>query len=33
MEKRMSKAEGESRVCLKCGHKEIVVDAEEAALT
>ena len=33
MEKRMSKAEGESRVCLKCGHKEVVVDAEEAALT
>ena len=33
MEKRMSKAEGESRVCLKCGHKEIVVDAEAAALT
>jgi DNA topoisomerase-1 len=33
MEKRASKAEGESRVCMKCGHKEIVVDAEEAALT
>lgn len=33
MEKRASKAEGESRVCLKCGHKEVVVDAEEAALT
>ena len=33
MEKRVSKAEGESRVCMKCGHKEVVVDAEEAALT
>ncbi|MEO8199460.1 MAG: type I DNA topoisomerase [Gemmatimonadota bacterium] len=33
MEKRSSKADGESRVCLKCGHKEVVVDAEEAALT
>ncbi|MEP7327432.1 MAG: type I DNA topoisomerase [Gemmatimonadota bacterium] len=32
-EKRVSKADGESRVCMKCGHKEIMVDAEEAALT
>jgi DNA topoisomerase-1 len=32
-ERRISKAEGESRVCMKCGHKEVVVDAEEAALT
>ena len=33
MEKRASKADGESRVCMKCGHKEVMVDAEEAALT
>jgi len=32
-EKRVSKADGESRVCMKCGHKEVMVDAEEAALT
>ncbi len=32
MEKRKSKAEGESRVCLKCGHKVIVAEPEEVAL-
>ena len=32
-ERRASKADGESRVCMKCGHREVLVDAEEAALT
>jgi DNA topoisomerase I len=32
MEKKVSKAEGESRTCLKCGHKMIVAEPEEVAL-
>ena len=32
MEKKMNKAEGESRTCLKCGHKLIVAEPEEVAL-
>ena len=32
MEKRKNKAEGETRVCLKCGHKMIVAEPEEVAL-
>ncbi len=32
MEKRRSKAEGESRVCLKCGHRVVVAEPEEVAL-
>jgi DNA topoisomerase-1 len=32
MEKRISKAEGESRVCLKCGHRIVVAEPEEVAL-
>ncbi len=32
MEKKVSKAEGETRTCLKCGHKLVVVEPEEAAL-
>ena len=33
MEKKFSKAEGETRTCLKCQHKIVVMDAEEAAAT
>ena len=33
MEKKFSKTEGESRTCLKCHHKIVVMDAEEAAAT
>ncbi len=33
MEKKVSKAEGETRTCLKCQHKIVVMDAEEAAAT
>jgi len=33
MEKKFSKTEGESRTCLKCQHKVVVMDAEEAAAT
>ncbi len=32
MEKKFSKTEGESRTCLKCGHKMIVAEPEEVAL-
>jgi DNA topoisomerase-1 len=32
MEKKINKAEGESRTCLKCGHKLIVAEPEEVAL-
>ena len=32
MEKKLSKAEGESRTCLKCGHKMVVAEPEEVAL-
>jgi DNA topoisomerase-1 len=32
MEKKISKAEGESRTCLKCGHKIVVAEPEEVAL-
>ncbi len=32
MEKKISKAEGESRTCLKCGHKLVVAEPEEVAL-
>ncbi|MGI9039929.1 MAG: type I DNA topoisomerase [Gemmatimonadales bacterium] len=32
MEKKMSKAEGETRTCLKCGNKVIVAEPEEVAL-
>jgi DNA topoisomerase I len=33
MEKKVSKADGETRTCLKCQHKIVVMDAEEAAAT
>jgi DNA topoisomerase-1 len=33
MEKRFSKSEGESLTCLKCTHRMVVLDAEEAAAT
>ncbi len=33
MEKKVSKAEGEARICLKCQHKIVVMDPEEAAAT
>ena len=32
MEKKVSKTEGETRTCLKCGHKMIVAEPEEVAL-
>jgi len=32
MEKRMNKAEGETRTCLKCGHKLVLAEPEEVAL-
>jgi DNA topoisomerase I len=32
MEKKMNKAEGETRTCLKCGHKIILAEPEEVAL-
>jgi len=32
MEKKMSKAEGETRTCLKCGNKVVVAEPEEVAL-
>ena len=32
MEKKLSKAEGETRVCLKCGHKLVLAEPEEVAL-
>jgi DNA topoisomerase-1 len=31
MEKKISKAEGETRTCLKCGHKLVLVEPEEVA--
>ncbi|HXE57151.1 MAG TPA: type I DNA topoisomerase [Gemmatimonadales bacterium] len=33
MEKRVSKAQGERRTCLKCRYEEVVLEAEEAAIT
>jgi DNA topoisomerase-1 len=33
MERKVSKAKGESLTCLKCGHQMVVLDAEEAAAT
>jgi DNA topoisomerase I len=32
MEKKISKAEGETRTCMKCGHKMILAEPEEVAL-
>jgi DNA topoisomerase-1 len=32
MEKKISKADGETRTCLKCGHKLVVAEPEEVAL-
>jgi DNA topoisomerase-1 len=32
MEKKVSKTEGESRTCLKCGHRMIIAEPEEVAL-
>ena len=32
MEKKINKAEGESRTCLKCGHKMVVAEPEEVVL-
>ncbi|MGH7498007.1 MAG: DNA topoisomerase, partial [Gemmatimonadales bacterium] len=32
MEKKVNKTDGESRTCLKCGHKVVVAEPEEAAL-
>jgi DNA topoisomerase-1 len=32
MEKKISKADGESRTCLKCGHRIVVAEPEEVAL-
>jgi DNA topoisomerase-1 len=32
MEKKMNKAEGETRTCLKCGHKLVLAEPEEVAL-
>jgi DNA topoisomerase I len=33
LEKRKSRAEGETRTCMKCGNKVVVAEPEEAALT
>jgi DNA topoisomerase-1 len=33
MERKVTKAEGETRTCLKCQHRIVVLDAEEAAAT
>ncbi len=33
LERKISKAEGESKVCLKCGHRVVTVEPEEMALT
>jgi uncharacterized protein (DUF983 family) len=33
MEKKFSKARGETRTCLKCQHEIVVLEAEEAAAT
>jgi DNA topoisomerase I len=33
MEKKINKADGETRTCLKCQHRIVVMDAEEAAAT
>jgi DNA topoisomerase-1 len=32
MEKKVSKAEGETRTCMKCGHKVVLAEPEEVAL-
>jgi DNA topoisomerase-1 len=32
MEKKVSKAEGETRTCLKCKHKIVLAEPEEVAL-
>jgi hypothetical protein len=32
MEQRKTRAEGETRTCMKCGHKVVVAEPEEAAL-
>jgi DNA topoisomerase-1 len=32
MEKKISKAEGESRTCLKCGHRMVIAEPEEVTL-
>jgi len=32
MEKKISKAEGETRKCLKCGHRIVIAEPEEVAL-
>ena len=32
MEKKVNKAEGETRTCLKCGHKLVLAEPEEVAL-
>jgi hypothetical protein len=32
MEKRITKADGESRKCLKCGHQIVVAEPGEVAL-
>ena len=32
MEKKISKAEGETRTCLKCGNKIVLAEPEEVAL-
>jgi len=33
LERKISKAEGETRTCLKCGHRVVAVEPEEMALT
>jgi DNA topoisomerase-1 len=33
LERKISKAEGESKICLKCGHRMVTVEPEEMALT
>ena len=33
LERKISKAEGESKTCLKCGHRMVTVEPEEMALT
>jgi hypothetical protein len=32
MEKKINKAEGETRKCLKCGHRIVIAEPEEVAL-
>jgi len=31
-ERKVTKADGDVRTCLKCGHKEVAAEPEEAAL-